>query len=220
MSDKGFAKRLHIACDQNPHVPDYGRGRQTWVKERMKVSHEAVSKWFTGFARPKPEKMRQLAKVLGVDEAWLSLGITPEIQPRERKTRTAALEGAVNYVMGLVQLNGGHCAPPPENDRRADSVDFYAILGGVQMAFLVSLATMTAKAEYRFRVPGDCESCVVIGLVQLDQVKVDMLHLPFPLIDKHKTSKGGYFEVSIKKQGVRYFTGKDEWPRMTGIDQF
>lgn len=220
MIDKGFSKRLETACDQNPHVPEYGRGRQTWVKEKMNVSHEAVSKWFTGMARPKPDKMRKLAKLLGVDEAWLSLGITPETQPRERRTRTAALNGGVNYFMGLVQLNGGHCAPPAENDPRADVVDFYGILRGVQLAFTICLATQTAKGEYKFIVPSDCEHLVVIGLVHLEHVKVDLLHMPFATIDRHKTRKGGYFEIHMEKQGTHYFTGRDEWQRVKSIDYF
>ena len=110
--DKAFAKRLEIACEGHPHCPtDQYRGKQKWLYEGLdsefgvKVSAEAVRKWFSGESRPRPKVMSFIARLLEVDEAWLSLGITPDLTPREQKQRNAVADGAVN----LVGFEGG-CA--------------------------------------------------------------------------------------------------------------
>lgn len=131
MVDKDFAKRLNQACDAHPHIPPYGQGRQTWIKERLDVSAEAVRKWMYGESRPRPDKMKMLARLLEADEAWLSHGIKPDLGPKERKARNAAAEGAVNVAVGLVQMNGGNVAFPSDKDPRREFVDFYAILRGL-----------------------------------------------------------------------------------------
>lgn len=220
MVDRSFAKRLNTACDGHPHIPEYGHGRQTWVKENLGVSHEAVRKWFTGEARPRPSMMRELAKALEVDEAWLSLGIAPDLEPRERRARNAIADGAVNVVMGLLQMNGGHCAVPDDKDPRAAFVDFYAILRGQQRSFHVSLASQLSEGQFKFILPKEFDQCSVIGVVHAFPTRVHELRMPFELIDKHKIRRGGYFEISVSKRQSEYFTGSDVWPRIQNFSQF
>lgn len=69
-----FEKRLEQACNNNPDIPKFGSGRQTVIAREMKVSTEAVRKWFNGLAMPRPQMMKALAKFLEVDHVWLSLG--------------------------------------------------------------------------------------------------------------------------------------------------
>ena len=70
MPDKQFAKRLNEACDGRPHVPAYGQGRQEWIKKALAISSEAARRYFNGSSRPRPDKMKKLARALEVDEAF------------------------------------------------------------------------------------------------------------------------------------------------------
>jgi len=70
----GFRKRLEQACRQNPDIPRIGMGKHTVIARKMKVSSEAVRRWFNGEAQPRPQMMKALANFLNVDHVWLSLG--------------------------------------------------------------------------------------------------------------------------------------------------
>ncbi len=220
MGDKGFAKRLNTACDGHPHIPPYGFGRQTWIKEKLDVSHEAVRKWFTGESRPRPVKMKDLSRALEVDEAWLALGIAPDMHPNERRARNIAAEGAVHTAMGLVQMNGGHCAFPDDRDPRAAFVDFYAIIRGQQMAFHISLAQQISEGQYKFVIPREFDQCTIVGLIHVFPLRVHAIRMNFDLIERHKVRRGGYFEVTVSKRDSEYFTGSDSWPRMHNLNNF
>lgn len=218
--DKGFSKRLNTACDGHPHIPPYGQGRQTWVKEHLDVSHEAVRKWFTGESRPRPDKMRALSRALEVDEAWLSLGITPEITPAEKRQRNITLEGAVNVFMGLVQINGGHVAIPDDRDPRAAFVDFYAIIRGTQNPFHISLAQNMSEGVLKFVLPKEYDQTHVIGAIHAYPLRMHWIRMHRDLTDKHKVRRGGYFEIIVNRRGSEYFTGDDQWPRINTLSDF
>lgn len=214
MADKLFAKRLREACDGHPHIPAYGQGRQEWIRQKLGVSSEASRKYFAGLSRPKPDKMRVLAKILEVDEAWLSLGIVPDMSPAEKRERNAQADGAVNVVAGLIQLNSGHIAFPGDRDPRAEYVDMYAIMRGQQYAIHVSLAKQISPDVFKFTIPKEYEQCKVVGVVHVYQTRVHMVNLTEELITKHKSRKGGYFEVTVNKIGSDYHSGSDKWPRI------
>lgn len=218
MIDKGFAQRLATACDQNPHVPAYGMGRQTWVKERMDVSHEAVRKWFLGQARPRPDKLAQLAAVLECDEAWLALGKKGDLDPREKRARNLNVEGAVNAVTGMLQLNGAHCAYPGEKDPAASYVDIYAINRGVQMSIHVSLAQPSAGGVLKFTIPKEFEHCKVIGAVHTRPTRLHLLNLNHDLIERHAERKGGFLELRLSYSDSNYWVSPGE--KVTRIDSF
>lgn len=215
--DKGFSKRLNTACDGHPHIPEYGHGRQTWIKERLNVSHEAVRKWFTGTSRPRPDKMRELALALEVDEAWLSLGIAPDLEPRERRARNAQADGAVNLVTGLIQMNGGHCAFPDIKDPRGGFVDVYAIVRGTSYSVHVSLATTFAEGMFNFVVPKEYQECRVIGVVHARSTRVHLIDMTTDMIDRFKVRKGGYFLIGVNYHDASYWSGSVKWNR---IDNF
>lgn len=215
--DKGFAKRLNEACDGHPHIPEYGHGRQTWVKEKMDVSHEAVRKWFMGQARPRPDKMAQLAALLEVDQAWLALGMQPDQSPREKRTRDATVDGAVNALMGIMQMNGGHVAFPDEKDPRSEYVDFYCILRGIQSQIHVALADEKAPGQYLFTVPKQFDQVWVIGIIRTGPLKMVFLNMTPALIDKYKVRKGGYYTVAVSKSQLGFISAQDTWPKITSF---
>lgn len=215
MADKGFAQRLEVACDGHPDIPDYGKGRQTWVKEKMGVSHEAVRKWFAGESRPRPAKMTELANLMGVDESWLSLGITPEMAPKQRKAQNARAGGAVNVFMGLLQLSGGHCAFPSEEDASGEGVSFHSIREGTQTSYLVALAQPTDLGALRIVLPKSYDRCAVVGAIQISPVEVKFIRMPHDLIDKHAERKGGYVIVEMDNNtAMGYHSDVDKWPEI------
>lgn len=217
MVDRGFAKRLNVACDGHPEIPPYGQGRQTWVKEHLGVSHEATRKWFTGESRPRPDKMRELARTLEVDEAWLSLGITPDLEPRERRARNRQAEGAVNLITGLIQLNGGSCAFPDSKDPRGAYVDVYAIVRGTSYAVHASLAQPLAAGQFNFVIPKEYQDCRVLGLVHARPMRVHVIDMTTDMIDRYKVRKGGYFTITMNYHESTYWSGSEKWQR---IDNF
>lgn len=210
--DKAFARRLHQAAEDRPDVPPFGLGRQTWIKERMGVSHEAVRKWLTGESRPRPIMMSKLAKLFGVDEAWLSLGIASEIPTKQREARNAMADGAVNAFTGLVQMNGGHCAFPGPDDPRNGYVDVYAIIRGSQFSVHVAFGEMISNGVYKFSVPKEYPNCTVVGAIHFASMRCIYLNLRQSLIDKHRFKKGSYFEITVHASGDQFTTGSDVWP--------
>lgn len=216
MNDR-FSERLNLACDNHPEVPDHGKGRQAWVKDRVGVSHEAARKWFAGETRPQPDKMKRLAEALDVDEAWLALGVKPDLEPEERHVRSVKVDGAVNAVLGLIQLNGGHCAFPDAHDNRSSYVDFYTIIDGSQYGIHISLAQPEGDEGFRFIVPVEYPQCTVIGVVHAFPLRLHLVNLSAKLIEKHKHRKGGYFEVTLQRDGAEYRTGRDAWPRINSF---
>jgi len=215
--DRAFAQRLNLACDGHPHIPAYGAGRQTWIKENMGVSHEAVRKWFVGEARPRPAMMRKLKTLLEVDEAWLSLGIAPDVEPKERKARNAVADGAVNALAGIIQINGGHCAFPDERDPRAAYVDMYTIIRGSQFSIHVALGLKLSENVYKFSVPREFDQCSVVGAIHAYPMRMHWISLSHDLIDRHKVRRGGFYELTIQRNSGDYTTGSDTWPRINSL---
>jgi hypothetical protein len=70
-----FADRLVEACRYHPEAPaDYGQ--QAWIRRKLRdlgedVSSTAVSNWFAGYTRARPDLTEKLAQILGRDAAWL-----------------------------------------------------------------------------------------------------------------------------------------------------
>lgn len=212
MSD--FRTRLLQACDEAPNIPPYGHGRQVYIAKKLKVSQEAVRKWFTGEARPKVTKMRQLAALLEQDEAWLALGIKPELDRKEKRAHSDRSDGAVYMLFGLFVMAGGACAFPSESDPRAAYVDFYAILNGVQFPIHVSIGRETSKNVHEFVLPKEYDQVRCVGVVPLSNTRFHLVDLQKSLIDQHRQRKAGAFAVNMHRTGSDYTTGADKWPRL------
>ncbi|MEG3175796.1 helix-turn-helix transcriptional regulator [Sphingomonas sp. RB3P16] len=159
-----FARRLAIACDGNSHCPDMNFGRLVWLKDQLKakfgteVSLESVRKWCSGESTPKHDKVAQIAELLGVDLAWLHVGIDQGLTPREIKKRKGQVSGVINLVAGLIELDGGHTAFP-END---GPVDLHAIIRAAKYDFRVILADSNGI----FAVPKDDGGAIMLGVVR------------------------------------------------------
>lgn len=197
-----FARRFQIACDGNPIVPLPNYGRLGWFKEQLAakgttVTIETVRKWFAGESRPRHKAMMDLAIVLGVDEAWLAVGKSPEMTEKQQKVRNASADGAVNVVAGLIQICGGYPAFPLENDTRAaqHKIDLYAVIKGAQYAFHVVTADIKDDGVH-FAVPVETlEQAFVIGAVRTGELELTFYELDSENVEAHGRRKGEVFDV-------------------------
>jgi len=171
---EGFARRLTSTCDNHPHVPPLHRGRLTWLQTELdnrfglEVSTETIRRWFAGDSLARPAKMARLAELLGVDVAWLSLGVESSISFKERRMRDATADGAVNVVAGLIQMDGGKPAFPADDDTRArkHGVDLYAIIKGVNYSLHVTGGEQQVDGTWKFTFAASHDGIVILGLVR------------------------------------------------------
>lgn len=220
--DRGFIKRLEIACENHPRCPT-GHGRQRWIRDeitthfKLTLSPEAVSKWFSGASRPNLETMRFLARVLEVDEAWLSLGKTPELTPTERKRHMLFADGSVNMVAGMIQMSGGQVA---FNEDTESPVDFFAIIGGKHHAIKVVSVTKQEGERMLFVIPKDSARIVVLGVIGSSMIGgFQVLRLTPELIEKHGKRKGTYFELWLDRTPPGFSIGRDKVAPMTSFNE-
>ena len=122
-----FYTRLLQACSENPDIPEYGKGRQTYISQQMGVSQEAVRKWFTGESKPKSAIGRKLAALLGVDYVWLTLG-TSHGEIEKRREAAGRQDAAVYALMSFLIEKGYSAAFDNEND----NIDIVTIYQGQQ----------------------------------------------------------------------------------------
>ena len=210
---KAFAGRLRQACDDSQYVPEYGKGRQVVIANRLKVSQEAVRKWFEGESVPRPQKMKQLASFLGVDHAWLALGVKSEMRHEDvlRAKRTGS--ASVYMVTGLIMLEGGKCAWPSETDPRNEYVDVYAIIRGIQTSIHVCTGRNVGDAEWELVFPRQYPDVHCIGLIPIGAGTFHLIDMPRLMLDTYKNRKSGDYSVTVSKRGSRYYTDDEEWPR-------
>ena len=143
-----FEVRLAQACRENVDIPPHGKGQQTYLAEKMKVSQEAVRKWFAGESRPKQPTMRKLAATLGVDYVWLALG-TSHGEIEKRRAAAGRQDSAVYALAGYVIERGYNMAFAGSD---ADH-DIDAIGHGVHRVIVVRSAEHQGRNKWTVRFP-------------------------------------------------------------------
>lgn len=210
---KKFSVRLIEACDSSPNIPEYGKGRQVVIANELGISQEAVRKYFSGESMPKQEKMRKLATFLEVEQAWLALGEKSEVSRDAKRLAGKIADASVMFTAGTIQLAGGNCAFPAEDDPRADCVDIYAIIKGVRYDINVASAHEISPGMFEVVVPREFKELKCIACVIYQAPYFDLLELTTDMIDRHKVRRSVDYSVTINRLNGRYFTGEDEWSK-------
>lgn len=210
-----FARRLKKACDESVLVPEKGKGQQVWIAAKLGITQEAVRKYMEGLTRPRPDKMKELAKLLAVDESWLALGVNPEMDARQKRQYSNRAEAATYLSFGVFMANNYTCAFGREGD---DKVDFYAIKGGQQKAISVTTARERSKGVWVFPVKTSYEETVNIVVVPLRPTHFEYIYLDQAGIAAHGEYKGSNVEVIAHKDVRVYSTGKHQWKRLEDAD--
>ncbi len=215
---KEFAKRLGIACENSPHAPA-GHGRQIWLKNQIEtqfnepVSREAVRKWFAGEAKPKPKMMSFVARALGVDEAWLAIGSTPNITVSEKRTRNILASGAANMVAAQIQLSGGSVAFP---DEAQVGIDMETIIKGRRK----TVAARYGNSEGAFKVSLPLQVDAAIIVLPTDTPTVyRFFNVPASILNDEGKVRGEYIEVECEFVADRLIAGTHEVPEIVDFNE-
>lgn len=205
---KEFENRLQRAADLNPNVPPLRSGRLTYIKDElekrgMTVSLETVRKWFSGEAMPHKSRWETIAEILKVDQAWLVHGMD-DVSPSERRLRNALVDGAVNFVAGLMQMDGAVVAFPDEADRYAiaDHIDLTAIIRGASYAVHVVVAEDREHGPV-FCVPTDLRNTIPIGVVRHEGFNFSIYEISDMALGLGEPGRTGRIEVDVRLDGVR-----------------
>lgn len=199
-----FAQRLQMACSDHPDIPDYGKGLQTELAKRMKVSQEAVRKWLAGDSQPRQPAMIRLAKMLDVEYVWLALG-TSETEFSHLKQISAKRDGAIHALISFLILKGYNVAF--SNDE-TDRADIHAIGHGVQRNLSVVLMERIAHNHCKISTPMPDESISLIAAMPLHDVQerivhnslaYDFLWITSDMLKEHGQRSGSHWDLDIKK---------------------
>lgn len=210
--DALFAMRMRRACDANPAIPAENDGRLVWIKDRMndegmEMSLQSVHRWYHGRARPRQQKLLLLAKVIGVDESWLSLGRLDEIVARRSKPQKPILDGAVYVTVGLMQLANISCAWPDEDDQ-SSYVHFYSIIQGKQYRFHVAyIRDETEAGDVKIHLPPEYEKCSILVCRCASATSVDLWSLDARTIEASAENHGGFIELQGSVKGSNLTIG-------------
>lgn len=213
--DTLFAMRMRRACDANPSIPDENSGRLVWIKDRMQdegmdVSLQSVRRWYHGRARPRQQKLLLLAKVIGVDESWLSLGRLDEIVSRRSMPKKPVLDGAVYVTLGLMQLANLSCAWPDEDDQSAPYVHFHAIIQGQQYRFHVAYIREEGEdGSVNIYLPIQYSKCTILVCRCSSATSVDLWRLNSEIIRGHSENHGGFVEMKAVLKGSNLEIGSE-----------
>jgi transcriptional regulator with XRE-family HTH domain len=207
---KQFAERLNKTADNNPNVPELRHGRLKYIQDQLEkrgvtVSMESVRKWFSGESMPHHSRAGLLAEILRVDESWLIFGSGENTSPNQRRVRNALVEGAVNFVAGLVQMDGATVAFPEDDDRyaMAQHVNLHAIIRGASYAIHVVVATQDSDDRTIFSVPTDLRNTVPIGVVRHEGFNFSLYEITDMALELGRPGRTGKVEVDLHGEGVR-----------------
>lgn len=196
-----FAQRLALACDRCPQVPPKFGGRQEVIAEWIGVSAEAVSKWFAGESIPRQSRIKLLAKKLGVDEAWLALGVESGVNKQQARQEATGQEGAVHYVAGLIKMTGSNCVFPKTGEA-SSGADLYAIIDGEQVSISVSRVRAIEHDSFEVFIPNDYAQLTCVAVVPSEPGHPDEFHVvkvPTEVIDETKKPRDSYWFVNLRR---------------------
>lgn len=208
-----FANRLTIACDNNDLVPEYNRGRLTWIVRELErfnvtVTKESVRRWFAGISIPRHDKLRVLAELLKVTEAWLAVGDSSAGTVSDQKLKRIHTDGAVNFALGVFAMEGFATANVEEDDPKRNDIHFYSIINARQLGIRASSGEESA-CKISFQASNIYEKSISLGVVKIAPLGYRLISIPAPVISKSGVRKGSHIEVKgeLTEKGVMF---KDE----------
>lgn len=206
-----FYTRLLQACSENPDIPEYGKGRQTYISQQMGVSQEAVRKWFTGESKPKSAIGRKLAALLGVDYVWLTLG-TSHGEIEKRREAAGRQDAAVYALMSFLIEKGYSAAFDNEND----NIDIVTIYQGQQNHIAVRQAEgkkESLAAAFSMSIINDVSTIIAVR-TNTFSLSYDFLWVRPDVWTRHATREGNEMVLRFSNpQKKKYFVGSTKLAR-------
>jgi len=126
--------------------------------------------------------------------------------------RNAMVDGPVNIVAGLIQMDGGSIAFPEATDKEAEkfNVHLHAIIKGAKYDLHVALGK-TINGIVNFNVPANTGNTIVLGILK-HAFTLDIFELAPDLIG-NGARRANSFELaidlrSLKSRKIRTFTNR------------
>lgn len=205
---KEFSARLRMAVEGHPLAPDTPFGRQSWLREKLareakiEVSANAIHKWMNDASRPREDNIRAIAKVLNVDELWLSMGKTPgnksDTQGPDPGKATSA---GVMILGGLIEMAGGRVIFPGKED----PADIRATIDGQDVGIVVVVCD-AAEPVNAIMVQEPVGDTRVIGVTR--RCHTGAATVMFDINDFTKAPRksfGGYSILQVERQATGKF---------------
>ncbi len=215
-STEEFAHRLNRAVEGHPNAPPTPHGRQSWVLDKLAketglvVSANTMSKWFHGTARPRPDNVRKIARVLRVDEVWLTLGRKPADQMVSRMPGSERARGAVLAIAGLIEMAGGRVTFPGKD---LAPVDLQVNMDGDQFnAIVVILTEQAGKCSCILPEPVGASRVLAVVTSKECGASSSCINI-YDLTDVERQSLGGYSVIELEKRN----DGRFKVPGMTRL---
>lgn len=192
-----FGHRLTQAMEASPHAPPTPHGRLSWLKRELekhgtKVSVNTVHKWCHGLSRPREDNVRALARLLKVDEVWLSLGRKPVESPKQSAEGAARAKGAVLMLAGLIEVAGGRVTFPAGDEV---TPHLWVNLDNEQFGAIVVTPQGRDGAQVSFVVPEPAGPHKVLAVVgEPGSLNVQLLDLT----DVQRQSLGGFSVIALE----------------------
>jgi transcriptional regulator with XRE-family HTH domain len=207
-----FSYRLLQAIEAHPLAPPTPHGRQSWLLRKLQtetglsVSPNTIHKWVHGTARPRGDNARRLAKVLSVDEVWLSMGRKPEVTKSTLGDVAPNAQGAALLMAGLIEISGGRVSFAGPGETAHLHVNF----GGGNID-VIALVPQSDNEKVTFVVPEPTREARVFGVL-LDKsprgatasASVDFVELT----NLPRQNLGGFSIVQLERGEKRAFTAK------------
>jgi transcriptional regulator with XRE-family HTH domain len=183
-----------------------------FIAQKLNVTPEAVRKWFDG-GKPRDHKLRELAKLLNVDPAWLSMGVNAQTAKAEHDRLNVTITGASNVVIGLFSVAGLSTALPDEYDPRKDIVDFYVVINGRQIPIAVTVCDNgVAKIRRGYEYVNNL-LYIHKGLTDFTLLKLDNTS-----INECKIADGSDWRVEVSEEDGVYYMCKKPCVQVTKIE--
>lgn len=202
---KDFKDRFAKACLDNPEVPPFNRGQQSFIAQKLGVSQEAVRKWFYGESKPKSPTARKLAKLLNVDFLWLMMGT--ETGELEFKKVASQRQDSAVYAFMAFMIDQGYSAAFDQSD---NDIDIVSISGGAQHQFTVRAVELDGENMF-VRFPTNSLSLstsIVASKTQGSSLSFDFLIVKPETWESESKKKGRMSILSLTNPSKRkYFVG-------------
>jgi transcriptional regulator with XRE-family HTH domain len=202
-----FAFRLNQAVEGHPLAPPTPHGRQRWLlrelerSQNISVSPNTMSKWFSGNARPREDRVRAIARALKVDEVWLALGRTPIKEPEGSVAGVIQdANDAVLNAMVMIRNQGGQ-ATVGEGGHTLN-----VNMGGESFTITPVMPQTRTDEDVSFVVPEPAQGRVIgIELAPSNISRTTECKLMIDLTDLDRQNFGGFSAVKLeRRKGGKY----------------
>ncbi|MEM9421084.1 MAG: hypothetical protein AAF986_01035 [Pseudomonadota bacterium] len=226
-SNEHFSMRLKQAMEMHPQAPEAEHGRLTWLRKYLADEHDmqvtlsTVHKWASAQSVPRRQKLMILAEALNVDETWLLTGKTPSTTPDKQRQEARRASGAVMYLAGLVELQGGHVAFPTADDMHETQHNVHLF-----MTFEGSLRRITVIKGIEednhviFNIPAPTLPGAWFIGVAADPAAGSGSFALYDLSETRSESLGGYSAISAQRDKRGLATEAGQLPKITGFGSF